>query len=678
MRQLLVTLTLALTTALPAAAQPAARPFDAAAATALQRVADPVVSPDGRRVAYRLRTADVDKDSFKHDLWLADTQAATPPRRLTWTGDVASAPQWVGLEALAFLGARGGDDDKKKGPQLWRLPLGGGEAEKLTDIKGGVEGFAVSPDGRRAVLVVMDEAPDPEQTPGWKRKTALPLVIDGFKFKEDREGYLTGRRKHLQLLDLTTRALQPLTTGSASEASPAWSPDGRRLAFLSNRSAEGDRTEATGLFVMTPEPTAPPRALATVTAAPDAVPTWSPDGRWIALVSGDDVRWSAYQQWRVTIHDSEGGASRVLAAGLDRSWQSAPAWTPDSESLIGVIEDDRHRHLVRVRVADPQVLRLTGPGTVSLPSVSRDGGIAYLAGRADQPAELYWWPAGAAAPQALSRHHAAWREGLQLSRVRDFSARSRDGTEVHGLLAEPREGQAPWPLVLLIHGGPNAQDAHELGGAGPVLRERLVAAGYAVLQMNYRGSTGRGQAFQRAIFADWGRLEVQDLQAAVDAAVRQGVADPARLGVGGWSYGGILTNYLIASDTRFKAAVSGAGSANQISMFGTDQYAVQYEREMGAPWVQTERWLKVSYPFFKADRIKTPTLFMGGEKDFNVPIAGSEQMYLALKMLGVPTQLVIYPGQYHGLSLPSYQRDMEDRFIQWMDRYLKPASPAGK
>lgn len=204
------------------------------------------------------------------------------------------------------------------------------------------------------------------------------------------------------------------------------------------------------------------------------------------------------------------------------------------------------------------------------------------------------------------------------------------------------------------------------------LRERLAAAGYAVLLVNYRGSSGRGQAYQRAIFGDWGHLEVQDLHAALDWAVRQGIADPARLGVGGWSYGGLLTDYLIATDTRFKAAVSGAGSGNQLAMFGSDQYAVQYEREIGLPWTQRERWLKVSYPFFKADRIKTPTLFLGGEKDFNVPIAGGEQMYQALKALGVPTQLVIYPGQFHGLSLPSYQRDWETRFIAWMDRHLKP------
>ncbi|HEY8876818.1 MAG TPA: S9 family peptidase [Roseateles sp.] len=672
MRHLLKALILVLMMPAAAVAQTAPRPFDVAAANALQRLVDPEISPDGRWVVYGLRRADLDKDKFRTDLWLAPTAGAAPPRRLTFGGDISGKPHWVGAagDAIAFLAARGSEDDKKKGAQLWRLPLAGGEPEKLTDIKGGVDDYAVSPDGRRAALVVADEAPDPETVGGWKRKTALPIVIDGFHFKQDREGYLEGRQKHLQLLDLASQKVEALTTGEFSEAAPAWSADGRHLAFLSNRSPERDRTQATGLYVMPAEPGGAARAVATLTTDEDAHPAWSPDGSFIALPVGDEVKWSAYQQWRVGVYDAGSGALRVLGASLDRGWQQQIAWTPDGAALVGVIEDDRHSHLTRIAVADGRVQRLSGPGTAAAASVARDGRMAFLAAGWGQPAELQVLEPGAAQPRALTGHHDAWRAGLVLSSVREFSVKSADGGEVHGLLALPPGARLPLPTVLLIHGGPNGQDAHDLQTRN-LLRERLVAAGYAVLLVNYRGSSGRGQAFQRAIFADWGHLEVLDLHAAVDWAVKQGIADPARLGVGGWSYGGLLTDYLIATDTRFKAAVSGAGSGNQLSMFGSDMYAVQYEREMGLPWAQRERWLKVSYPFFKADRIKTPTLFLGGEKDFNVPIAGSEQMYQALKMLGVPTQLVIYPGQFHGLSLPSYQRDWETRFIAWMDKYLK-------
>ena len=201
-------------------------------------------------------------------------------------------------------------------------------------------------------------------------------------------------------------------------------------------------------------------------------------------------------------------------------------------------------------------------------------------------------------------------------------------------------------------------------------------SGYEVLAVNYRGSNGRGSAYQKAIYADWGNKEVQDLLGAVDEAVKVGAADPARLGIGGWSYGGILTDYSIATTPRFKAAISGAGSALQLSMYGSDQYVSQYNLELGAPWKSQDLWIKLSYPFFHADRISTPTLFMGGSSDFNVPVIGGEQMYEALRTLGVATELVIYPGQHHGISLPSYRVDRLRRYAAWYDRFLKAGTAA--
>jgi dipeptidyl aminopeptidase/acylaminoacyl peptidase len=241
---------------------------------------------------------------------------------------------------------------------------------------------------------------------------------------------------------------------------------------------------------------------------------------------------------------------------------------------------------------------------------------------------------------------------------------------VHGLMVKPADYVAGrrYPTILHIHGGPNGQDDYSFGFD----RELYAANGYVVLEINYRGSSGRGGEFQKAIYADWGGKEVVDLLGAVDEAVRLGVADPERLGLGGWSYGGILTNYVIASDPRFKAAVSGASSSLQLSMYGLDQYVIQYELELGRPWEAREAYLKVSYPFFQVDRIRTPTLFLCGINDFNVPLAGVEQMYQALRSLDVETQLVLYPDQFHGLTVPSYQRDRLQRFLGWWNRYLQP------
>jgi dipeptidyl aminopeptidase/acylaminoacyl peptidase len=248
--------------------------------------------------------------------------------------------------------------------------------------------------------------------------------------------------------------------------------------------------------------------------------------------------------------------------------------------------------------------------------------------------------------------------------------------DVHGLITKPAgfEAGKKYPMLLRIHGGPNGQNGH----AFSFENQFFAANGYVVLNVNYRGSSGRGEKFQQAIFADWGHKEVIDLLAGVDCVLKMGVADPEHLGIGGWSYGGILTDYTIASDNRFKAAISGAGSANQLSMYGIDQYVFQYNNELGPPWKNLDAWIKVSYPFFHADRIHTPTLFMGGERDFNVPVVGGEQMYEALKTLNIPTELVVYPGQFHGFTRPSFIRDRYQRYLAWYDKYLKPTNSSAE
>jgi dipeptidyl aminopeptidase/acylaminoacyl peptidase len=230
-----------------------------------------------------------------------------------------------------------------------------------------------------------------------------------------------------------------------------------------------------------------------------------------------------------------------------------------------------------------------------------------------------------------------------------------------------------YPMILIIHGGPNGQDDHSADfGSYQFHRQQFAAFGYVVLGVNYRGSSGRGLDYGKAIAADWGHKEVEDLLAGVDAVVKSGIVDPQKLGIGGWSYGGILTDYTTASDGRFKAAWSGAGSANQLSMYGVDQYVMQYNAELGPPWKNQALWLKVSYPFFHADRIHTPTLYMGGTRDFNVPVAGGEQMYQALRTLKVPTQLIVYPDQYHEFTRPSFNKDRLERQAAWFAKYLQP------
>ena len=222
------------------------------------------------------------------------------------------------------------------------------------------------------------------------------------------------------------------------------------------------------------------------------------------------------------------------------------------------------------------------------------------------------------------------------------------------------------PLVLFIHGGPVAQD--EFGF--DLTRQIYAAAGYAVAAVNYRGSSGRGANYTKCIYGDWGNKEVKDIIGVADYLIQLGIADPSKMAIAGWSYGGILTNYTIATDHRFKAAVSGAGSSLMLSFYGTDQYISQYEPELGKPWENLQKWIDVSYPFFKVKEIKTPTLFMASQADFNVPVVGAEQMYQAFKSVGLPTQLIIYPNQNHGIRVPSYLVHRYQSHLEWFKKYL--------
>ena len=652
----------------PAAAQ-TRRPIAVEDLFNIREVRDPQRSPDGRWVAYTVTTAVKETDKNNTDVWMVSWDGAQH-LQLTFTPDNESSPRWSpDNKYLSFVSSRQG----AKSGQLWLLNRAGGEAVKVTDIKGGVSDHVWAPDGKRLVLVV--NVPDPSDkdadAPESEKKTPKPIVVDRYRFKADGDGFLRGERTHLYLFDLESKKAEILTTGSFEEELPAWSPAGNQIAFIrTHGEGDVDKMPNRDLFVIEAKVGAQPRRLTMTTTEESGRPAWSPDGRLIAYVLGDEVKYSAYDQAQLMVIPATGGEPRPLTRELDRP-VSAAHWSPDGSRLFFTIVDDRAVHVGSVAAAGGPVQRhLEGRRVVTNLSPGPDGHFAVLASTATELPEVHAIEGGKL--RKLSRQNDAWLAGIALGTTEDFSSTSKDGTVVNSLVVKPAnfDPNRKYPLLLRIHGGPNGQDQHSFHYE----REVFAANGYIVLAVNYRGSNGRGNAFQKAIFADWGGKEVVDLLGAMDAIQKHSWVDSERLGIGGWSYGGISTNYTIAQDTRFKAAISGAGSSNQLSMYGSDQYITQYEQELGPPWKAPDLWIKISYPFFKADRIRTPTLFLVGQDDFNVPLAGSEQMYQALRSLGIDTQLVIYPKQFHGITIPSYRVDRMQRYLDWYAKYLKPAT----
>jgi dipeptidyl aminopeptidase/acylaminoacyl peptidase len=678
MKRILSALVVILASCGVVSAQGARRPLSLEDLARLKEVRDPQCAPDGKSVAFVVSQIDVKEDKAGNShIWTVGVDGQNE-RQLTSSTDSESSPRFSpDGRYLSFTSSRAG---KAKGNQVWLLDRSGGEAVQLTEVKGRLQSYEWSPDSKRLALVVADPDPDAVDPPDPK-KAPKPIVINRYKYKQDVQGYLlSGRHTYIYLFDIATKAFDRLTNAKADESSPAWSPDGARLAFMSNRHTDPDREPSSQLFVVDAKPGSSEKALTPLTSnGGRGKPEWSPDGKWIALLEGDDKKFGAYGMEHLALVAAEGSGDplRVAASeALDRG-VSQPRWSDDGQSIFAVVTDDMSAYGVRIPIGAGTAVPITDKPIVLGPRHSAGSCAVAISGDDTHPNEIYSATSvgGKLKFHPITHQNDVLLAELQFGNTETVTARSKDGTEVHGLLTTPPGYGAGTkiPMLLRIHGGPNGQDQHSFSFE----RQWFAANGYAVLVVNYRGSAGRGSKFSRSIWADWGHYEVDDLLATVDQVVKQGVADPNKLGVGGWSYGGILTDYMIASDTRFKAATSGAGTAFTVAFYGTDQYIIQYDYEIGPPWDPKawETYQKISYPFLHADRIKTPTLFLGGEKDFNVPVQGGQQMYQALRSLNIDTQLVIYPNEFHGINRPSYVRDRYERYLAWYDKYINGKKP---
>ncbi len=647
----------------------------------IRDVSQPELSPDGQWVAYTVRTKMLKDDKNEQRLWMVSTRGgdAIP---MTAEGNSSSHPRWSpDSKFLAFLSSRNNGKT-----QVWLLNRLGGEAVRLTDTAQGVDDFEWSSNSTHLVLILRDPKPedleaakdkDKPAAPA-KPKTPPPFVIDRLQFKRDTVGYLDRRRSHLYVFDVASKSTTQVTSGDYDDSEPSWSPDGKSLAFTSNRSTpDPDRNFNSDIWVVAAGNTdkgANPTRI-TTNLGSDHSPSWSPDGKWLAFVSQTDVKAIDYATQHLAIAPSTGGEAKVLTASFDRSVRR-PRFSSDGHSIFFIAEDDGTQSLCRIAVTGGEVARpIGGRLTVASYSLGKDDAVAAQISTLDRPEEIFFL--GGKDLTRLTKTNDALISQLRLSKPEYVHFKSQDGTAVAGYLYKPADFDAAkkFPTLLRPHGGPVGQYTASFDH----LAQLFAANGYAVLLPNPRGSSGYGQRFCEAIFADWGNKDYQDDMAMVDYALAQGIADPDKLGVGGWSYGGISTNFIITQTTRFKGAITGASEVLYVANYGHDHYQKLWELELGLPWENRALYEKLS-PFNKVASITTPTLIMGGEIDWNVPIINSEQLYQALKRLGRTTELVVYPGEYHGFTTPSHIKDRLERYLAWYAHYVKgestPATPA--
>jgi len=636
------------------------------------------VSPEGKWVAYVIERNDEDQDEAFSQVWMTSIDGGINlPMTAVYAN--ASQPRWnPDGSSLAFLGKRSADKESKDAKsQVWILDRRGGEAQQYTDIKQGVEGFSWSPDGKRMLLIIQDPKPEDLQDEKDGNKAGedkdeedrpVPWVIDRLQFKADYVGYLDRRRKHLFVYNGEGEPVQ-ITSGDYDNSDPQWSPDGKRIAFVSKRDGDPDANTNSDIWVVSSDPDAKEFPLVQVTTnkGSDASPGWSPDGKTITYttVTEPEKLWYATANLAV-ISAGGGGQAKILTKQYDRMVFN-PEFSADGKSIYFTTDDGGDVPLVKVDAKTGKLNKMTGSDvSVSDFALGKNGEIALLQSSPQMSPDVYVIDGDES--RRITRLNDKLLEGVSLGRVERVKVAGYQGDMVESFVYYPsdHDSNKPYPTIFWLHGGPVGQHDSSFNVWGQL----YAANGYIAVLPNPHGSDGYGEPFTYTLFQQWGVSDFADVDAIADHMVNSGISDADRLGVGGWSYGGILTNYVITKSTRFKGAVSGASEVNHRANYGHDIYQNVWEGELGLPWENIEAWEAIS-PFNDLGKVTTPTLVIGGKEDWNVPIQNSEQLYQVLKRRGIETQLIVYPGESHGLVRPSFLRDRYNRHLDWYQRFVK-------
>ncbi len=648
-------------------------------------ISDCQLSPDGQHIIYPLHRVDRKTEKKYSNLWVVPTDKGAP-QQFTYGDHSETNPRWSpdGTK-IAFISNRG----KEEQLQLYIIPFSGGEARPLTDLKGSFDTFQWSPDGKKIVFTFRKKDKEEIEREEDEQKKKLGVVarrITRVFFKEDGSGFLPKERWHLWMVNSETGEATQLTDSEIyDEREPSWSPDSKEIVFTSNRSKDPDMDpEAIDVFVMS----AQGGDFRKVETPPGikVSPQFSPDGKWIAYCGheGKKLPWRQVALWVVRADGSEKAINLTEKTDFDVFFNTIndipgglppapPTWSRDSETIYVLVSYHGNTVLKAVSLDTSMTPIIESTGVVGLFTFDKEHTtLTYLCGTMKDPVQI-WMHSMATGKSRQLTNVNEFLKSVDLGEVEEMWFKGASDNDLHGWIIKPPnfDEKRKYPSILEIHGGPHTQYGnffmHEFF--------YLAASGYVVYFCNPRGSLGYGEAHSKAIWNRWGTVDYDDLMAWADFVSEKPYIDKERMGVTGGSYGGYMTNWIIGHTDRFKAAVTQRSVSNLISMYGSSDFNWSFEDEFGnePPWENFENYWKQS-PLKYIGNCKTPTLISHSEQDLRADIEQGLQIFVALKRMGVDTEMVIYPEEPHGLS----RTGRTDRRIVrlnsirgWFDQYLK-------
>ncbi|MFZ0462428.1 MAG: S9 family peptidase [Candidatus Acidiferrales bacterium] len=608
----------------------------------MRRISDLRFSPDGTRLAFTVAEPPKDAENPRH-IWILDV-ASREARQYTFSDKSDDSPRWSpDGKFLAFLSNR--DENR----QVYLMPSNGGDAYAITEGKRNVGSFEWSPDGKQIAFLAPDEPTAAEEK---KEKDKDDAIVVDHEDKNNR----------LWILDVATKKARAITAANWEVRELEWTPQGDRIIVSATDHPESEN-DTNRIFAV--DVSAGKMSLLFAPTGPFGNIRVSPDGKQFAYAAARVDGPEPHDIYVRSIDASPSDPSRNLtAAGLDRpSFEFQ--WRPDG-SLTAVAQTGFKTTLYSVAMdGSAKPIDNIEPNPHNF-AISSAGTLAFVGESATEANEIYL-SANGGAPERVTHLNSSW-DSITLAKPEFFHYKSFDGITIEGELLRPLDaaGNSPMPTVILVHGGPTGAWSDNVDSWGQL----LAAHGFAVAYFNIRGSTGYGEKFVEMNRADWGGADFKDVMAGVDCLVAQGVADPNRLGIGGWSYGGYMAEWAITQTNRFKASVSGAGMVDLIAEFETENGPSYDKWFWGLPYDKQEEMLKHS-PYLYLKNAHTPILILQGINDTTDPLGQSTGLYRGLKFYGAPAELVEYPRENHGFHEEKHELDRLNRILAWYQEYLK-------